>query len=488
MTEKKQFWPLETGYYHPEPLQLAEILAAVKGRAVMGRATGAVTGVSVDSRTVREGQLFVALHGERFDGHQFVSQALKRKAGAALIQAGRLARKEIKNQGRALVIEVPDSLKALGELAAYVRQKFSLPLVAITGSNGKSTTKEMVAAILKLTGPVLKSPGNYNNLVGLPLTLLSLSSQYKWAVVELGMNRPGEIKRLSEISRPDVAVVTNIGPVHLEGLGNLEEVAKAKGEILAGLRENGTIVFNADDPVCCRLFGRARYQRLSFGMNNAGAKVSVGDYVNHGLQGMEAVFKVGGKTINVVLKACGRHNLENATAAAAVAKSLGTPLHLIKEGLERCELLGRRTEVVFLNGGITLIDDSYNANPRSMEAALQFVQEVGRGKRRVALLGDMLELGDYATEAHCRLGSQAVEVGIDRLLFLGRYGLTVAKGAMKAGLCSKAIGLCHDYEEATTLLAELLREGDILLVKASRAVGLEKVVESLKEKIGVETA
>jgi UDP-N-acetylmuramoyl-tripeptide--D-alanyl-D-alanine ligase len=369
-------------------------------------------------------------------------------------------------------------------MAAYLRSKFPLPLVAVTGSNGKSTTKEMIASIFSVSRPTLKNPGNYNNLVGLPLTLFRLNDVHQVAVVELGMNQAGEIKRLSEICQPDVAVITNIGPVHLQGLKTLDGVAEAKKEILDGLKESGIVVYNANDEYCRKSFSLSPYQTVSFGLDNPEADIRGKVFHQGGPRGLSAIIDLGEDAIPVKLHSCGYHNLENALAAAAATKSLGADAADIKAGLEEFKPLERRSQFCRLRGGIEILDDSYNANPRSMEMSFRLLQDIGNGRRKLALLADMCELGEYAEDAHRQLGRQVAQSGFERLVYLGSFGEIVADGAIKEGMPDKAIFLCPDHDQACQVLTQLLEEGDLLLVKASRAMALEKVVDTLAQMLG----
>ena len=475
MTERRPERPSGQDELEPEPLPLDEVIKAVGGRLLCGDADRVACGVSVDSRTIRERQLFFALKGVHHDGHDFVPEALRKGASAAIVEEGRLS------WGVGNLIAVPDTLTALGDLAAHVRSKFPIPLVAVTGSNGKTTTKGMLSEILSVSKQALSSKGSFNNFVGLPLTLMGLSRGHQVAVVELGMNRPGEIKRLSEICRPEVGVVTNIGPVHLEGVKDIDGVARAKGEILCGLKEGGIMVFNGDDPYCIRTFSPLLRggQAITFGVKGDGLKVRAKSFQLLGTTGLRLTIDVAGDSLEVDLKVSGAHNMENALAATAAAYALGVPLGEIKEGLKRFRPIDGRTNIIPLQGGITLIDDSYNANPRSMEMALNLLKDLAPG-RKVALLADMLELGEAAGWSHLRLGRQAARAGIDHLLFLGRYGNLVEEGAITGGM--DRVTLCQDHEEALKAILTLLKEGDFLLIKGSRAMGLDRVVERLRQR------
>ncbi len=484
MTGGRPVAPLGQDWLEPKSLTLGEVLSAVDGRLLIGNVKNKARGVSVNSRDLRPGELFVALAGPRFDGHDFVIRAFRKGACGAMVDEKKLAQLSLENGRTKAIIAVPDTLTALGNMAAYLRRKFPLPLVAVTGSNGKSTTKEMIAAIFSVSRPTLKNPGNYNNLVGLPLTLFRINNVHQLAVVELGMNQPGEIKRLSEICQPDVAVITNIGPVHLEKLKTLDGVAEAKKEILVGLKESGIVVYNINDDYCRQFFAHCPYQTVTFGLDNPKADISGKVFHQGGPRGLSAILDLGDDVIPVKLNSCGYHNLENALAAAAAAKSLGADTADIQAGLEEFKPLERRSQFRRLRGGIEILDDSYNANPRSMEMTFRLLQDISGGRRKLALLADMCELGDYAEGAHRQLGKQVAQSGFDRLVYLGAFGEIVAEAAMKEGMPDKAIFLCSDHDQACQLLTQLLEEGDLLLVKASRAMALERVVDALVGMLG----
>jgi UDP-N-acetylmuramoyl-tripeptide--D-alanyl-D-alanine ligase len=375
------------------------------------------------------------------------------------------------------VFLVLDTLRALGDLAAYTRRREPLRVIAITGSNGKTTTKEMVASICERStfpppsGGVLKTQGNLNNLIGLPLTLLRLTGGEAVAVLEMGMNATGEIARLTEIAAPDVGVVTNVGPAHLEGLGSIAGVAAAKGELFANISPQGIIAVNMEDEWVVRIASGFRGRRVEFGRGREVEARSVRDL---GLDGLELDLHVAGKSRLVRLSMPGAHNVSNALAAAAVTYALGVGLDTICDGLEEARLPKMRMQVERLANGVTLINDAYNANPASMAAALRAV--TARPGRAIAVLGEMRELGDESNALHRDIGRLAVEVGIAVLIAVGPGSDAIIEGARAAGRSSTEIHSCPDAATAATLVTSLWKEGDVILAKGSRGGDDEEAV------------
>ena len=434
-------------------------------------ATSAVAfeGVSTDSRTLTPGALFVALRGERFDAHAFLGEVAARGAAGAVVQAGHP--RSAVPAGFPLY-EVSDTLQGLGGLGRFHRRRFRLPLGAVGGSNGKTTTKEMVGAILAVRGPSLKTEGNLNNEVGLPLTLLRLRPEHVAAVVELGMNHPGEMMRLTSVAEPNAALVTTIQPEHLEGLGSIEGVAEAEGELFAGLSDVATAVVNLDDPHVARQSARARGPRLGFG-RAAGAAVRLVEATPRGRSGLALVIEAAGRRWPLSLGLVGEHNALNATGAFALATALGYRPEECVQGLERARPYARRLNVVEATGGWTVVDDCYNANPASMGAALETARTLAGGGRVVAVLGDMLELGPGEQQAHLALGARVSQVAA-LAAFLGPRSGWTAEAA-------RGIESAHflEVEDAWTWLGPRLRPGDLVLVKGSRGMRLERMVEKL---------
>lgn len=443
-------------------------------QATSGRpgARASYSAVFTDTRKPTPDGLFVALRGERFDAHDFLGAAVAAGAAGLVVEQGRAAGLDAPHVA---LFEVRDTLEALGGLARFHRQRFRVPVGAVTGSNGKTTTKELVASILQVRGPALKTEGNLNNEVGLPLTLFGLEPRHTAAILELGMNRPQEIRRLTDIARPDAGLITVVQPAHLEGLGSLEGVAKAKAELFWGLAPDATAVVNADDP---RIVAEARGVRckvLTFGRAREAA-VRLERVEPRGQAGLELSIGWEGRTTPVALKLIGAHNAMNATGAFALALALGYAPEECRRGLEAAQAVTRRLTLRQAPGGVTVVDDCYNANPASMAAALETLEGLAPAGRGVAVLGDMLELGAAELEAHRRLGElTAAHAGT--AVFVGPR----AAAALDAARARLGDAAAHFEEPAQALewLRPRLREGDVVLVKASRGMHLERVVDAL---------
>lgn len=437
------------------------ILADALHAPLIGR-DALFTGVSTDTRVLNRGDLFVAIQGPRFDGHHFLAEAISAGASGAL-----LSRELVTSLPH---VRVPDTRLALGQLAAFWRAQFDIPVIAVTGSNGKTTVKEMIAAILARKGPVCATRGNLNNDIGLPLTLCRLTAQDRYAVIEIGMNHKGEVDYLARLTRPTVAVITNAGAAHLAGLGTIEEVARAKGEIFAGLAAGGVAAINADDaysglwrtlaaPHAIRTFGIERLAdfRAEYAL---------------GMAGSELFLKSPDDGIEVRLPLLGRHNVLNALAAAAAASAVGATLDDIKRGLEVVRPVAGRLEPKAGVSGARVIDDTYNANPDSLAAALNILHEF-KGER-VLVLGDMGELGENAVEMHRHAGDLAKESGIQRLFALGDLSVNTVATYGKGG---------RHFDSVEALIEALIdcMHGDMtVLVKGSRAARMERVVSGIQ--------
>ena len=459
---------------------IEELARAAKGTIVQRGAVSRFGHISTDSRQVDKDGVFVALRGEVRDGHVFVPEVVRRGGGCLVVQ------RSVAGPKRVSVIRVRDTLKALGDIAHFHRQKLAPRVLAITGSNGKTTTKEMLFSILQrarledrpLRGKVLKTEGNYNNLVGLPLTLLRLRGKERAAVVELGTNRPGEIRRLTAIANPDLALITSVASAHLSGLGTVAGVAREKGAIFRGLDPRGTAVVNLDD-------GRVVRQSRSF----------QGRVVTYGTGGLvrgedpemlsggrlRFNLRVGRVREPVRLRLCGMHNVRNAVAAAAMAHAFGADVGAIRTGLEAVRPVAMRMQVERW-AGIGVINDAYNANPASMEAALATLKAIpGRG-RRVAVLGDMLEMGSGETECHRQLGETAAGSGLDALYLLGRFARDTRQGALGAGMDRAVVRVVRTHGKLASELRAVLRKGDWVLIKGSRGSAMEKVLAAMKNE------
>lgn len=466
MTDDQEIWTLDA------------VLEATGGQLLVKGDEQRFTSISTDSRTLAPGGLFVALKGEQFDGHQFIAQAISRGGSGVIVDQG-----EVENIGlrdlQVPVVGVSDTLRAFGDLAEFWRRLYPVPVVAITGSNGKTTTKEMVASILDRSWKVLKNQGTFNNLVGLPITLLQLNNTHQAAVVELGMNQPGEIKRLTAIVSPDVGLITNIQPAHLQGLGTLEGIEAAKGELFAGMAASATIVVNRDDPRVRNLASSFPGRQVSFSVNGEPADIALDRILAMDEDGSRFLLKLPEETLEIYLPVLGLHHCNNAVAAAAVVWALNLPTKTIVSGLANFKPVDKRMEVLTIPGEITIINDSYNANPGSMAAALETLRQVKKQGRGFAVLGDMLELGDESAALHSQVGSKAAQEGVDYLLALGEQASHLLAGAAEAGMDSKRLIQASDHQEIASQVGNMMAAGDWILVKGSRGMRMEKVVEHL---------
>ena len=453
-------------------LTLADVLAGTGG-ALVSRAAGeiAFTSVSIDSRTLEPGALFVAVRGARLDGHDFLAEAAGRGAAAALVHRDAPAPAGLP------LVRVADTTRGLSDLARRVRRAAAVPVVGVTGSIGKTTTKDMTAHLLSTRGPVLKTEGNLNNQYGLPLTLLRLAPEHTAAVVELGMSAPGEIRALAALAEPDVATITRIAPVHLEFFPSVDAIAAAKAEILEGLREGGTAILNGDDPRVRAIGERFRGRVVWFGRDRR-CDVSAEDA--RALRGSGLTLRVAGRAVDVTLPLLGPHFVENFLAAAAAAHVLGVPAEAMAEAATSLRPARHRGEVVRLGEGVTLLDDCYNSSPEALEAAVTALALVP-GRRRVAVLGDMLELGASGRALHRERG-RALAGRVDAVLGVGPLAREIVEGAREAGLT--ALEHFATAAEAAAALPALVRPGDAVLVKGSRGVKLETVVAALAARFG----
>ena len=452
--------------------------------------------VSTDTRSLQPGDVFVALRGENFDGHTFIDQAVNGGAGALIVEDTVDTRKSA-----VPVIKVENSLRALGDLAGYRRRLFadSVTVIGLTGSSGKTTVKEMVASICNqfynrsepAPDAVLKTRGNFNNLIGLPLTLLRLEARHKVAILEMGMNQPGEIARLTEIAEPNIGCINNIQAAHLEGLGTIEGVAAAKGELFAGLGRDGVLVVNYDDPLVVRECRRHKGSRVGYAITRSGRRrapeIRVTRIVSLGEKGSRITLQVEARKERFILPAPGIHNVANAAAAAAIAHAAGIDAESIVAGLAGFTNIDKRMELAQVPGGLRVVNDSYNANPSSMAAALQTMATFSPGSRRIAALGDMLELGDEACAAHREIGRLAAELGYDLLAVTGEYRQEVVSGARDAGMDKEQVmGFVDTVAMADWLyhlmISGRLGEEDWLLIKGSRGMRMERLLEELQNR------
>lgn len=451
---------------------LKEILKATGGRLVNAKDNKMFKGVSTDTRNIQPGNLFVALVGERFDGNEFVGQAAEKGATGVIVS------KSVTVPDDVTVIEVENTLIALQQLARFHRERFTIPVIAVTGSNGKTTTKDMIAAVLSGRFNVLKTEANFNNEIGLPLTLLKLEQSHEAAVVEMGMRARGEIQELAEIALPTVGVVTNVGETHMEILGSLDNIAAAKAELVEAIGHDNLVVLNADNPYVSAMQNKTQGKVVLYGLN-PGASVRAENMVSGENGQLVTRFDClsARGSIPIVLHAVGMHNIYNALAAIAVGWELGLKLSEIQAGIANFVPGAMRLEIKKY-GEYTVVNDVYNASPLSMTAALDTLDRISQG-RKIAVFGDMLELGEAAIEAHRKIGRQAAEKGIEVLLTVGELAKYIADAAREHGI--KEVQDFDGHREAIEALRNIMKPGDYILFKGSRGMKMETMLETFKD-------
>ncbi|MCJ7458503.1 MAG: UDP-N-acetylmuramoyl-tripeptide--D-alanyl-D-alanine ligase [candidate division Zixibacteria bacterium] len=462
-------------------IRYKELLDIVKGKPFPEGpfADFRIKGLSIDSRTIEPQNLFIAIKGEKYDGHDFIKQALDKGASCVIISEDKLTDREIpyisSTSGKRAVL-VKDTRTALQEIAKWYRDKFNVKVVAITGTNGKTTTKEMIAEVLSKKYKVLRSEKSFNNQVGVPLTLLKITSETEVLVLELGMNQPGEIGILTRMANPDTGLITNIGPAHLEFMGSLEKIAQAKFELLENMDEKGKIVLNADDPWLSKRVKIEKRKVYTFGLEKEA------DFVAKNIiQNGNGFFSFSvNNSFPITIKLLGKHNVYNALAAFSAASILKIEGEKIKEALENYTPFELRMELSEVDG-IKILNDSYNANPTSMGMALETLKGMKTSGNKVAVLGDMLELGEKSLEFHKTIGEKVKECEVDYLFTFGGLSSGIAQGAKDKGFEKKNIFSFQDKKSLLEKLLEILKPGDVVLFKGSRKIGLEAVVDGLKK-------
>lgn len=451
-------------------ITINDIVSATGGTLLCGDGNQTVSDVCTDSRKLIPGSLFIPIVGETFDGHKFIPNALEGGCVAALT-----AHRDIMSEKT--LVYVPDTRRALGDIAAFYKNQFPVPFVAITGSLGKTTAKELTNAVLSTRFNVLKNEGNFNNDIGLPLTLFRLEDAHQVAITEMGMSDFGEIDYLAGIVKPNIGIVTNIGLSHIEHLGSQENIYKAKAELFSHVAPDGTIILNGDDPILMAHRQEISQKTITVGLSD-GCDLTAEDILPQ--QDRLTFTAVCGKEkVPVTLSFPGEHNVVNALLACAAGLVLGIGLEEAAKGLEAYVPSDRRMQLLEC-GGITVINDCYNAAPASMEAGLKVLS--GFSGRKLAVLGDIKELGDYAKSAHKRVGFFAATIGIDLLFTFGENAKWIAEGAKCAGMSPEQIFSTNDMEQLQKLLDQVLEKGDVVLIKASRAMRLERVTSFLAER------
>ena len=440
------------------------------------RATGAKTNfngeiifsdVTTDSRKISENVLFVALKGEKFNGEDFAEDSLKNGAAAVLVS------NSAKNISSDRVLRVEDTLTAYQKISKIWRDRFKIPVVAITGSNGKTTTKDLTAAALSSLGEIQKTSANFNNEIGVPLTLLGISEKNRAAVVEIGMRGLGQIKNLAKIVQPNIGIVTNVNETHIEILGSIENIAKAKGELVEAIPEGGTVILNADNKFTAEMkkFAKNGVKIFTYGLENSADFMAENILIKE--SSTEFNLKYDGKIFNFEVPVIGRHNVSNSLAAIAAGVSLGISLKNIQKGFSTLATTKMRFEVI-RRDGVTIVNDAYNASPASMRAAIQTVAEIYEN-RKIAVLGDMLELGEISEKVHREVGAELAKNNFEILVTYGELGKFIADGAKNSGL--KNIFVTTTHEEVAKKILEIMQKDDVILFKASHGMHFEKIIE-----------
>ena len=447
--------------------QIAELAAATVSS---GDGNAPIEKISTDSRTIKRGELFVALRGENFNGHNFIESVAKTGAAGAIV--------DLNWKGEILanfaVIRVEDTLRAYQNLAANYRKSLSLKVLAITGSNGKTSTKDFAAAVLAHRFRVTKTQGNFNNHVGLPRTMLEATSQDEVAVWEIGMNHPGEVAMLAKLAAPDAAIITNIGVAHIEFMGSREAIAGEKGALAQAVAPDGTVILNADDPFSKKIAVGTRAKVVFAGTTKGTIRASE---ITQSATGTDFTILEGAHRCRAQLPVPGLHMVQNALLAVAAGRMFGLSLEDCAAGLAAAPLTKARLQIKRIRG-VQFIDDSYNANPESMKAALHTLVELDADGKRIAVLGEMRELGEESARGHREVGETAAELGVDQLIAIGDMAAVIAEAARNAGLQNTSIA--RSTSEAAELLGEIAASGDLVLVKGSRAARTERVIEAFE--------
>jgi len=454
-----------------EPIYISSIVKEVRGNIVNCSGELSVNGISTDSRTIKEGDLFIPIIGENYDGHDFIKNAIK--SGAVAVLSDRYL-----DNSMIPYIKVKNTEIALINIARYYRKKFDIPAIAITGSSGKTTTKEMVAAVLCQSFNVLKNEGNYNNTIGLPHTIFKLNKNHEICVMEMGMNSFGEISKLASIVSPDLALITNIGSAHIEFLGSRENILKAKMEIVENFTRNDTLIINGDDKML-KTLDRKGFTIISVGLDKDNDIIAY-DIEQLGNEGMEFSVSFKNKSARFYLPVIGLHNVYNGLFSIAVGLYKDMSLKKIKEGLAGFEPPAMRMETFILNDGIRIINDAYNANPESVKAAITALTNIQSRYRKILVLGDMMELGKYSEYEHYQIGKMIAFNNIDMLITIGKRAKNIQQGALESGMAD-AFHFENNKEGLDCLLDRLLPY-DTVLIKGSRSAKMEEIAYFLHER------
>ncbi|MCX5849962.1 MAG: UDP-N-acetylmuramoyl-tripeptide--D-alanyl-D-alanine ligase [Deltaproteobacteria bacterium] len=461
---------------------LEDVLNATAGTLISGVPENTFYGISTDSRLIKKGNLFIALKGEKFDGHDFVRKALEQGAAGIMVHDYAKINQALTDKTTAL-IKVADTLLALGDLAHEWRNRFSIPVIGLTGSSGKTTTKEMMASIIGLEKNIIKTEGNLNNLIGLPQTIFRLTAEHELMILEMGTNTRGEIKRLTQIAAPNIGLITNVGPAHLAGFGSMDVVREEKSDLFYNMSPSGIAIINLDDKAVTITAERWSGRKITFSMS-PNADITVKDIERNGVKGVRFNLVISGNTQKVEMKIAGLHHVYDAMAAAATAFAVGIDIKTIVEGLVEFRPFSGRMEMIRLRNGAFLLDDSYNANPASVREALMTLKDLKIHHNGYVFLGDMLELGAEAGEMHRKIGMLIATIGINALFLQGDFSKVTAAGAIEGGLSPENIFYLSDKKQGIVYLKAHLKKGDWILVKGSRGMKMERIVAQICDDFG----
>ena len=461
-----------------ERLSVKEILKCSQGSLLKGDEKYFINSISTDTRSLKKDDLFIALKGKNFNGHDFIRNAEELGAKGIVVSEDIKNVKDLKFE---IIIKVNDTLQSLKSIARYYLSKFkNLKIVGVTGSNGKTTTKDIIAHILGKENKVLKAKGSFNNSIGIPLTVFELNSSHNVLVLEYGTNFIGEIKELVEIASPDISVITNIGRTHLEFFKNERNVLREKMDLINGMKEDKTVIINIDDKYLVTILNSIKEKKiLTYGIKN-NADINAVDIYDLGERGFKFILRILDKNVEVNFPLLGMHNIYNALAGVSVGFTLGVDINIIKEALEDFKIDSPHRLEKFKIEDILIIDDSYNANPESVREAIRVLSDIS-GKRKIIVLGDMLELGDKEVEFHKEVGVLVKNYNIDILITLGELSENINLGALESGMSDKNMYHFDNKEGIVNLLKNLLKKGDAVLIKGSRKMKMEEIVLKLKE-------
>jgi len=464
-----------------ENCKIKELIKTISGKIIQGDQDCLIKGISIDSRTLIPGDLFFAIIGPNFDGHNFIVEAFRKGAVGSVVCKGAntlLQNEQIEKSK--IIIEVKDTLSALQDWSKHYKDKFNTFNVCVTGSNGKTTTKEIIAHILSQKFPLLKSSGNYNNEIGIPLTLLQLNKSHKLLVTEMGMRGLGEIKTLTNFITPDLAVLTNIGEAHIGLLGSKDNIFKAKSELLQSLNSDGIAVINRDDPYFLKTLEIVKNKKVyTFGIENRSDIMADNISIVSDKGTRFTLVMQNGKSKEIYFPLLGRHNIYNALAAAAAAFALGIELNLIEKGLSSFKPLDLHMQLSNFYNGIKILNDSYNASPLSVKSALETLAEVAQKNIKIAILGDMLELGEKTDFYHREIGKEVAKLSIDILITVGPGGKIIAQSSKEEGMAEERVFSFEKNEKInlSKKLLSLTKPGDYILLKGSREMKMEEILE-----------